>query len=66
MSLAATTPAATPKKALSGEVIAFLIALVLVALWGLSIFTFGVPGLYIPAVIAVPVVYVLLLIITVG
>lgn len=66
MSLATTTPVATQKKALSGEVIAFLIALVLVALWGLSIFTFGVPGLYIPAVIAVPVVYVLLLIITVG
>jgi len=66
MSLAATPSSAAPKKALSGEVVAFLIALVLVALWGLSIFTFGVPGLYIPAVIAVPVVYVLLLIITVG
>ena len=58
--------AASPRKSLSGEVIAFLIAVVLLALWGLSVFTFGIPGLYIPAVAAVPVVYLLLLVITRG
>lgn len=64
---ATTLPAAeTSKKSITGELVAFLIALVLVALWGLSIFAFGVPGLYIPAVAAVPVIYVVLLIITVG
>ena len=64
---ATTLPAVeTSKKSITGELVAFLIALVLVALWGLSIFAFGVPGLYIPAVAAVPVIYVVLLIITVG
>lgn len=48
------------------EVMAFVLALVLALLWGLSIALFGLPGLYIPAVAAVPVVYVLLLIISQG
>ncbi|MDU8927163.1 hypothetical protein RXV86_07190 [Alisedimentitalea sp. MJ-SS2] len=45
-----------------------LIITVLVALvaWGLSFFTWGVPGLYIPAVAAVPVMYLLLVIMARG
>lgn len=41
-------------------------AIALMALWGLSFATFGVPGLYLPAVGAVPVVMILLLVITRG
>lgn len=37
-----------------------------VALWGLAIFTWGVPGLYIPALCAVPVIYGLLIYIAKG
>lgn len=40
--------------------------LLVVALWGLSIFTWGVPGLYMPAVCFVPVMYALLIIISKG
>ena len=43
----------------------FLVA-ALVALWGLSFATFGVVGLYLPAVALVPVVMIVLLWITVG
>lgn len=45
-----------------------LLLTVLVALvaWGLSIFTWGVPGLYIPALAMVPVMYVILLVISRG
>ncbi|MEX5726932.1 hypothetical protein Ga0609869_000285 [Rhodovulum iodosum] len=39
---------------------------VLVALWALSIATWGIPGLYIPAVVAVPVIMFTLLLITRG
>lgn len=35
-------------------------------LWGLSIAAFGIPGLYIPAVIAVPVIFGLLVLISRG
>lgn len=47
---------------------AFLLfmAVALIALWGLSFATWGVPGLYLPAVAAVPVVMILLLTITRG
>ncbi|MFY0658933.1 MAG: hypothetical protein JXR15_00460 [Shimia sp.] len=38
----------------------------LVALWGTSIVMFGVPGLYIPAVALVPVVYLALILISRG
>ncbi len=38
----------------------------LVALWGTSIVMFGVPGLYLPAVALVPVVYVALILISRG
>lgn len=44
----------------------YAVVLLAVALWGLSIAIFGIPGLYIPAVAAVPVIYVLLIIISRG
>ena len=34
--------------------------------WGLSVFTWGIPGLYIPALAMVPVLYVLLILISRG
>lgn len=37
-----------------------------VALWALSVVTWGVPGLYMPAVCAVPVIYGLLIVIAKG
>jgi hypothetical protein len=70
MTAADVTPqaetATTPSKALSGELVAFLIALVAAVLWGLSIYTFGIPGLYIPALSLVPVIYILLIVISRG
>lgn len=44
----------------------YLALLILLALWGGAIFLFGVPGLYLPALALVPVVYAALLLITVG
>lgn len=38
----------------------------IVAAWGISFATFGIPGLYIPAVAAVPVIWIALLAITRG
>ena len=38
----------------------------LLAIWGISIAVFGLPGLYIPAVIATPVVLVAIIRITLG
>ncbi|WP_323782216.1 hypothetical protein [Leisingera sp.] len=38
----------------------------LISLWGCSILLFGIPGLYIPAVCMVPVVFTLLITITRG
>ncbi|MDO5757038.1 MAG: hypothetical protein Q4P24_05920 [Rhodobacterales bacterium] len=43
-----------------------LVILVALVAWGLSIFFFGVPGLYLPALALVPVVWIALLAITVG
>lgn len=43
-----------------------LVILVGLIAWGLSIFFWGVPGLYLPAVALVPVVWIALLAITVG
>jgi hypothetical protein len=37
-----------------------------IILWGLAIAAFGVPGLYIPALIAVPVIFALLILISRG
>ncbi|CUH83876.1 hypothetical protein [Thalassovita mediterranea] len=58
-------PAKAEKKN-SGEMIGFLFALIAAVLWGLSIYTFGVPGLYIPALCAVPVLYIMLIVISRG
>ena len=43
-----------------------LTVLVALALWGVSIATWGVPGLYIPALCMVPVMYVILILISRG
>ncbi|PHO02876.1 hypothetical protein CSC82_13120 [Rhodobacteraceae bacterium 4F10] len=42
-----------------------VLAAVVVA-WGSAIYAFGVPGLYIPALCAVPVIYLLLIIVARG
>jgi hypothetical protein len=47
------------------DTIWYLLAM-LVSLWAISVMTFGVPGLYIPAVILAPIVFLVLLIITWG
>ena len=64
------TSAASRRKAKlteSQQVAAILMAVLLaVAAWGLSFATWGVPGLYIPAVAMVPVMFVCLILITVG
>lgn len=44
----------------------YAVLLLAVVLWGLSIAFFGIPGLYIPAVAAVPVIYALLILISRG
>lgn len=44
----------------------YAVLLLAVVLWGLSIAVFGIPGLYIPAVAAVPVIYALLILISRG
>ena len=46
--------------------IAFIFAAVLTLVWGASILTFGVPGLFIPAVILVPFILVTLVLLTHG
>lgn len=44
----------------------FVAVAVFLALWGTSIALFGVPGLYMPAVALVPVMYVILILISRG
>lgn len=44
----------------------YAVLLLAVVLWGGAIAIFGIPGLYIPAVAAVPVIYILLIIISRG
>ena len=44
----------------------YAIVALLVALWGTSIAMFGIPGLYLPAVAAVPVVFLGLVLISRG
>lgn len=63
-----TTPPHDVAGTISNSTFAFTLFLVvaLIALWGISFLTFGVPGLYIPAVAFVPVMFVILLIITRG
>ncbi|MDX1782178.1 MAG: hypothetical protein R3256_12800 [Thalassovita sp.] len=57
---------AETKKKKSPDAVILLAALLLIAMWGLSVFLFGIPGLYIPALGAVPVVWVILIAITQG
>jgi hypothetical protein len=68
MSLASASDVATPKtqSKLDPAVWAWAIIVLLVALWGTSIVLFGIPGLYIPAVALVPVVYIVLVLISLG
>lgn len=57
----------TPRDPDAALVVPILIGVVLfLALWGGSIALWGVPGLYIPAVIMVPVIWVALLLISRG
>ena len=66
---AALTPvsAAAPAEATkSPDRMILMITLLGIVLWGLSVAAFGIPGLYIPALIAVPVIWTLLMIITRG
>ncbi|KPA20089.1 MULTISPECIES: hypothetical protein [unclassified Shimia] len=44
----------------------YALVLLIVVLWGTSIALFGIPGLYIPAVCAVPVIGIILLMISRG
>ncbi|MCP4817604.1 MAG: hypothetical protein GY883_00330 [Shimia sp.] len=44
----------------------YAVLLLAVVLWGGAIALFGIPGLYIPAVAAVPVIYLLLIIVSRG
>ncbi len=44
----------------------YFLLVTLVSLWGIAILTWGIPGLYIPALASVPVVFVVLLLITRG
>ncbi len=58
--------AATQNPAKSPDKLILLITALALILWGLSIAAFGIPGLYIPALIAVPVIFTLLMVITRG
>ncbi|MEO0388372.1 MAG: hypothetical protein AAF281_12705 [Pseudomonadota bacterium] len=45
---------------------AWAILLIVVSLWGISILSFGLPGLVVPALVLLPGIFVLLLLITMG
>ena len=62
---ASAVEATETKKKSPEAVILMLVVLALVA-WGASVLFFGIPGLYIPALAMVPVMYVLLIIISQG
>jgi hypothetical protein len=62
--LAATAP--IPAKKTSIETKILLITLLAIVAWGASVFFFGIPGLYIPALAMVPVMYLMLIIISRG
>ncbi|SMX43242.1 hypothetical protein [Actibacterium lipolyticum] len=55
-----------PKVLNSKLAFTFFLVIAAIVLWGLSFATWGVPGLYLPAVAAVPVIFALLLLITRG
>lgn len=55
------------KEVAYGEAENFVYALIsLVSLWGCSILLFGIPGLYLPALALVPVMFLLLILISRG
>jgi len=58
------TPAADPQDTSVARIL--LSVVVLLAAWGASVATWGIPGLYLPALAMVPVIWVLLLIISRG
>jgi hypothetical protein len=59
--------ATTPENSTSDAAWPFyLFAAVVVLAWAVSAVLFGLPGLYIPAVCAVPVVWVMLIVISLG
>ncbi|KPP87529.1 MAG: hypothetical protein HLUCCO07_10810 [Rhodobacteraceae bacterium HLUCCO07] len=43
-----------------------LVLIVILALWGAAIFTWGIPGLYIPALASVPLIYLVLIVVAKG
>ena len=57
---------ASEKPARNPEKTAFAGVFLFVALWALSTITFGLPGLYIPAVAMVPIIWTVLITITMG
>lgn len=61
-----TDPAANTAAEKARVRLILLVTLFALILWGLSFAAFGIPGLYIPAVIAVPVIFVLLVLISRG
>ncbi|SFL60412.1 hypothetical protein [Shimia aestuarii] len=44
----------------------YAVLLAVVAAWGSAIYAYGIPGLYMPAVAAVPVIWIILLVISRG
>ncbi|SMP19851.1 hypothetical protein [Shimia sagamensis] len=68
MSLASASeiPATKTTSKISPETWVWSFIALIAALWGTSIAMFGVPGLYIPAVALVPVVYLALILISRG
>jgi len=66
ISLTPPTEAAPAKASKSPDTLILMITLFGIILWGLSVAAFGIPGLYIPALAAVPVIWTLLLLITRG
>ena len=61
-----TTTQDTAKKPMSPDVKMFLAIAVFLMLWALSFVTWGIPGLYLPAVAMVPVIFTLMMLITRG
>lgn len=56
----------TDPKPKSPDTLILLVVLLALVAWGASVFFFGIPGLYIPALALVPVMYLLLIIISRG
>ncbi|MGH1356904.1 MAG: hypothetical protein ACRBBS_17790 [Thalassovita sp.] len=61
-----TAAPTTPAKKISTDTLILLITLLAVAAWGASVYFFGIPGLYIPALALVPVMYLMLIVISRG